>query len=117
MVVDDTAGCRRPLARLLKRAGYAAVCAGDGREALDALDAVAPDLILLALHMPVMDGFAFLAAVRADRRWASLPVVVFSGEAGGSLARAKELGATEALAKGGAVRELLACIHQHLSPA
>ncbi|CAA9212113.1 MAG: hypothetical protein AVDCRST_MAG83-8 [uncultured Arthrobacter sp.] len=116
LIVDDTDACRRPLARLLTRAGYETACAGDGREGLNALEAATPGLILLDLDMPVMDGLTFLAAIRADPRWVSLPVIVFSGEAQRTLARAKELGADEALPKGGpGLRMLLAAIRRHLA--
>jgi DNA-binding response OmpR family regulator len=59
------------------------------------------DLILLDIMMPGMDGFAVLDALRADRRLASIPVLVISGMDGDmqSVARAIELGATDFLPK------------------
>jgi CheY-like chemotaxis protein len=65
LVVDDVALFREPLAASLRLAGYETTCAGNGQEALAAVRAKRPDLILLDLAMPVMDGLSFLKALRA----------------------------------------------------
>ena len=118
LVVDDTPGCRLPMARMLRANGFQTRTACDGREAFDGLSAdgaVPPDLILLDLAMPVMDGPAFLTAVRGDPRWASVPVVVVSGEGPGALEAARRLGAVGAVAKGEfRVGELLDLIRRHI---
>jgi CheY-like chemotaxis protein len=57
---------------------------GDGQMALDRLEAVAPDLIILDVYMPVMDGAAFLRHLRAHPQWAHTPVIALS--AGGPAA-------------------------------
>lgn len=118
LVVDDTPGCRLPMARVLRANGFRTRTACDGREALDVLSAngsVAPDLILLDLDMPVMGGAAFLSALRGDTRWASVPVIVVSGEGPGSLEAARRLGAVEAVGKGEfGVGGLLDLIRRHV---
>ena len=52
---------------------------GDGEEALAAIRAEPPDIVLLDLEMPTLDGFGVLKALRADARWRDLPVIVVTG--------------------------------------
>ena len=78
LVVDDQSDCSEPMAKLLKLCGFEAQTAANGREALDKLHHWSADLVLLDLMMPVMDGFAFLEAIRGHPRWSDLPVIVFS---------------------------------------
>jgi CheY-like chemotaxis protein len=78
LVVDDQSDCSEPMARLLKLCGFDAQTAANGREALDKLNHWSADLVLLDLMMPVMDGFAFLEAIRGHPQWSELPVIVFS---------------------------------------
>src|SRR5437016_5837571 len=59
LVVDDQTDCSEPMARLLGLCGFEAGIAGDGRAALGMLEAFGPDLVLLDLAMPGMDGFDF----------------------------------------------------------
>ena len=59
--------------------GYTAVCAKDGREAVEVLDRVTPDVILLDVRMPRMDGYEFLSWLRGQGRLARIPVIVMSG--------------------------------------
>jgi len=63
LIADDHPIAREPLARLLKYEGYETACAANGIEALDAVRARRPDLILLDLMMPKMNGLAFLRAM------------------------------------------------------
>jgi len=78
LVVDDQADCSEPMARLLGLCGFEAGIAADGRAALEMLQGFGPDLVLLDLAMPGMDGFDFLRAVRGIPRWTDLPVIVFT---------------------------------------
>jgi len=77
LVVDDQADCSEPMARLLGLCGFQAGIAGDGRAALEMLNGFGPDLVLLDLAMPGMDGFEFLRTLRGIPRWTSLSVIVF----------------------------------------
>ena len=79
LVVDDTADCAEPLARLLDKAGHTVRCAANGREALAALVRFRADVIVLDMHMPVMDGVTFLEALRCNAAWSAVRVVVFTG--------------------------------------
>ncbi len=78
LVVDDDAEMRRRLRTVLGRQGFAVREAGDGAEALASVRAARPGLVLLDLTMPVMDGFAFLRALRAMPGGDEVPVVVLS---------------------------------------
>jgi CheY-like chemotaxis protein len=76
LVVEDNEVEREGLATILRREGYAVALAADGRKALDVLRQSPPDLILLDMLMPVMDGWAFLEELRGLGPPA--PVVVMS---------------------------------------
>ena len=78
LVVDDDETIREFVATLLDCEGYRVRTAADGREALDALEAWRPDLIVLDMLMPVMDGAAFLRAQQADPRHRDIPVIMMS---------------------------------------
>ena len=101
LVVEDTPDCMRALTRLLQFQGHTVECAGDGRQALDVLDYFTPDLIILDVMMPVMDGVSFLEAMRAKPSWKAIRVIVFSGCAEGVDAqRLADLGVWEVVTKG-----------------
>ena len=78
LIVDDHAVVREPLAAALVRFGYEAVCARDGVEAERMVHQQPPDLILLDLAMPRMDGLTFLKRLRANDHFKSLPVLVLT---------------------------------------
>ncbi|MCB9692407.1 MAG: response regulator [Alphaproteobacteria bacterium] len=78
LVVDDDAPTRDVLVRMLDAGGIATVEATNGREALDLMESVAPRMVLLDLMMPGMDGFQVAETLRADPRWAGLPIVVLT---------------------------------------
>lgn len=82
LVVDDSRAQRSIMRRLLSAHGIDTTDAADGSEALKLLHAGhAPDVVLLDWNMPVMDGHAFLEALRADRAYDRLKVVVVTSEA------------------------------------
>ena len=79
LVVDDDAEARERVRRTLQRDGWQVREAENGAQALESLDAARPSLILLDLMMPVMDGFAFLRALRG-RPDGAIPVVVLTAK-------------------------------------
>lgn len=101
LVVDDDRMTVTLLEQLLKRNGYCCVLGiTDSRNALDTCNNFDPDLILLDLMMPEVDGFAVLEALRAQISERFLPIVVLTGDtAEETKARALEAGATDFLVK------------------
>jgi CheY-like chemotaxis protein len=81
LIVDDDPDMRDLLAEILVDAGYSANCAGDGAEALEALDSTPMDAVLLDLHMPGMNGQEFLGRRAADPKLAKIPVIIISATA------------------------------------
>jgi CheY-like chemotaxis protein len=78
LVVDDDPDIRSVIELALSDEGYAVTMATNVQEALDRLTDWRPDVILLDLAMPIMDGWAFLAARQADHGLAAIPVIVMS---------------------------------------
>jgi len=100
LVVDDDAGGRRLTRATLTKAGFAVVEAGNGQLALDAIEIEMPDLVLLDVSMPVMDGFSACAALRALPGGDRVPVVMMTGlDDTGSIEHAFEVGATDFITK------------------
>lgn len=90
LVVDDMPYLRDIQVMLLTEAGYSATALGNAREALDRLTELAPDLILLDMSMPEMDGRQFLARLRATPRWQGVPVILTTGKAVDAVALDKD---------------------------
>lgn len=79
LVVDDHPLLRDVQVLLLREAGYTATALAGAREALARLSDLRPDLIVLDLSMPDMNGYQFLRRLRADEVWGGLPVIVATG--------------------------------------
>jgi chemosensory pili system protein ChpA (sensor histidine kinase/response regulator) len=78
MIVDDSLTVRRITSRLLTREGFDVVAAKDGIDALELLQTEAPDVILLDIEMPRMDGFEFTKKVKADAKHSRIPIVMIT---------------------------------------
>jgi DNA-binding response OmpR family regulator len=109
MVVDDDQNIRLVLKYRLEKEGYHVLLAGDGVDALEKVKAEKPDLIILDLTMPRMDGFGFLEEMRGNGKASSVPVIVLTAY-GFEANRAKglELGAVEFVTKPFSPRQLVA---------
>ncbi len=81
LVVDDSAASRELLRHALKGSCEELLEAADGREALEQIAATLPDLVLLDLEMPRVDGYEVLRQVRHDPRWAATHVVAVTARA------------------------------------
>jgi CheY-like chemotaxis protein len=100
LVVDDESDLRQLVAELLLGHGYDVVLAQHGREALERLCECCPDLVLLDLNMPVMDGWQFRAEQRClvEPRLVNIPVLILTG-ADGANQHAATLDAVGAIEK------------------
>jgi chemosensory pili system protein ChpA (sensor histidine kinase/response regulator) len=78
MVVDDSLTVRRVTQRLLSREGYQVVLAKDGVDALEHLQSVSPDVMLVDIEMPRMDGFDLTRNVRGDERTRHIPIIMIT---------------------------------------
>lgn len=100
LVVDDEPEDRRPLAKLLRARGYNVVTAINAYEAMAACKKENPDLILLDVGIPPMDGLTFLMLLRQDPIGRDVPVIVVTGQTDDTTAsRAKDLNVKELLLK------------------
>ncbi|HEU4587337.1 MAG TPA: response regulator [Gemmatimonadales bacterium] len=100
LIVDDSRATRRLMGRILRELGLEVAEAANGREALARLAATRPDFALVDWHMPEMDGFEFVCAVRANPEWANLRVLMVTTETEMSqVARALDAGANEYIMK------------------
>ncbi len=101
LVVDDSRASRIALQRILISVGFDVVEAEHGAHALELLhgdDTI--ELLVVDWHMPVMDGLALIKAIRKDRRWETLPIVMVSAEVDQKqIARAVMAGADEYVMK------------------
>lgn len=79
LVVDDDSGIRDSLAECLEAEGYRVSTAQNGADALERLAEARPDVIVVDLLMPVMNGYQFLARIREDAALGRIPVVLMSG--------------------------------------
>jgi CheY-like chemotaxis protein len=82
LLAEDDEFSRDMLVRRLERQGFEMIAAADGREALLAARTHHPDLILMDLDMPVLDGRAALRALKSDPHTFKIPVIVLSAHAG-----------------------------------
>ncbi|HUQ27512.1 MAG TPA: Hpt domain-containing protein [Usitatibacter sp.] len=116
MVVDDSLTVRKITGRMLAREGYEFVTAKDGVDALQQLQDVTPDCILLDVEMPRMDGFEFTRNVRADAGTRAIPIIMITSRtADKHRNHAIELGVNEYMGKPYQEDQLLALIKRYTS--
>ena len=100
MVVDDSLTVRRVTQRFLTREGYQVMLAKDGVDALEQLQTVTPDLMLVDIEMPRMDGFDLTRNVRGDSRTRHIPIIMITSRTATKHRNyAMELGVNEYLGK------------------
>src|ERR671935_1947935 len=99
LIVEDDQGVSNALEDILRDSGYSAEAASDGREALARMRERRPDLVVLDLMLPGLDGWGFLTARESDRELASVPVLVVSAVGPVGRRRAGDLGAPVFLPK------------------
>jgi CheY-like chemotaxis protein len=101
LVVDDTALARESVAKLLEYEGFKTIRAANGKQAYATLYIQKPDLVLLDLMMPEMDGITFLRMIRRNPRWEHIPVIVLTGlrDHNQLVERARELNVSDMVSK------------------
>ncbi len=118
LVADDNADMREYLTHLLQTSGYEVSGVTDGQQALEAIRAHVPDLVISDVMMPRLDGLQLLAALRQDSRTAGLPVLLLSARAGQEASVEGLLaGADDYLVKPFAAADLLARVHANVELA
>ena len=116
MVVDDSLTVRRVTQRLLERQGYTVLLAKDGVDALRQLQDVKPDIMLVDIEMPRMDGYDLTRNVRGNKKTAEIPIIMITSRTAEKHRKtAFELGVNEYLGKPYQEDELLKFIKQYLA--
>ena len=120
LVIDDTALARESVSKLLEYEGFRAMRAKNGKEGWAMMYNDTPDLILLDLMMPEMDGITFLKMLRRSTLWKDMPVIVLTGvnDDDKLITRAWELKVNDLIPKHSfGFEDLLARVKQHLPVA
>src|SRR5213082_672386 len=116
LVIEDEPANIETLSTLLKERGYNINIATNGRQGLDVLERIRPDLILLDIMMPEMDGFETCRRIKASTAWREIPIIFLTAKTDtADIVRAFELGAVDYVAKPFNAHELLARINTHLT--
>ena len=118
LIIDDMPIFREPIAACLKLEGYDTQCAGDGKEGLEMARKRTPDLILLDMAMPGMDGIQVLQKLRGEPSTATVPVLMLTAVADRErVVQAIQYGAREYMLKSRfSTRELVTRIQKYLAP-
>jgi len=112
MVVDDSITVRKVTSRLLERSGYKVMTAKDGVDAMGLLQEIVPDMMLLDIEMPRMDGFELATHMRNDERLKHVPIIMITSRTGDKhRERAFEIGVNDYLGKPYQESELLTSIN------
>ncbi|MCK6628161.1 MAG: response regulator [Anaerolineae bacterium] len=117
LYVDDDPILSQLVPLVLEQQGLQVQTASNGSEGVEKALAWLPDLILMDLTMPMMDGFQAAAALRADPRTRHIPIVALSGTSEAhELARVQELGMNGFILKSGSANDLIKTIQAYLPP-
>ena len=115
LVVDDAKNIILVIEKSLAKAGYDVYSVRDGVNALKKARSLEPDLILLDVLLPRMNGFLILEALKEDALTENIPVIIFSAKAEKKdLLKARKLGASDYLVKPVKPRELLAAVEENI---
>jgi chemosensory pili system protein ChpA (sensor histidine kinase/response regulator) len=118
MVVDDSVTMRKVTGRVLERHNFEVVTAKDGIDALERMAERVPDLMLLDIEMPRMDGYELAGAMRSDSRLRDVPIVMITSRTGDKhRQRAFELGVNRYLGKPYQEPELMRNVYELLGIA
>lgn len=115
LIVDDTLKNIQLLGTILKKADYEISVASDGKQALKLLETVTPDLILLDIMMPDIDGYEVCQIIKKDKVLRSIPIIFLTGKTDTSdIVKGFEVGAADYVMKPYKTAELMARVQQQL---
>ena len=116
MVVDDNPTLRELITVQLQSSGYNVIEAKDGREAVELVRQGCPDLILMDIQMPVMDGLDATRLIRSIRELCQMPIIAFSayGEGEDNRRNALEAGCTDYVSKTVGIAQLPNIVERYI---
>ncbi len=116
LIVEDTPANIQTLTAILKEQDYQISVATNGRQALQVIEKMRPDLVLMDIMMPEMDGYEACRQIKASPRWRDLPIIFLSAKSEtDDIVRGFELGAVDYVSKPFNAHELLARVRTHLT--
>jgi len=116
LLIEDEPMNIQALSAILKEHGYQISVATSGQQAIDLLERIRPDLILLDIMMPGIDGFETCRRIKASTSWREIPLIFLTARTGTEdLVRGFEVGAVDYVAKPFNAHELLARVRTHLA--
>jgi two-component system cell cycle response regulator DivK len=116
LVVDDQPDNRQIIRDMLASTDCEITEAEDGEQALEAIAKQRPDLILMDIQLPIIDGYTATRKIKADPAMRSIPIIAVTSYAlSGEEKKAREAGCDDYVPKPFSPRQLLAKIRQHLS--
>jgi adenylate cyclase len=116
LIIDDAPANIQTLSTILKERGYNINIATNGRQGLEVLERIRPDLILLDIMMPEMDGFETCRRIKGSTAWREIPIIFLTAKTDtADIVRGFELGAVDYVAKPFNAHELLARVNTHLT--
>ena len=116
LVVEDQEDNRQILRDLLRSADYEMIEAVDGEEALTAVTKRRPDLILMDIQLPILDGYEATRRIKADPAFCSIPIIAVTSYAlSGDEAKARQAGCDDYVTKPYSPRQLLAKVKEYLA--
>jgi len=116
LIVDDEPNIVISLEYLLKREGWETAVAGDGEAALAALEQAPPDLVILDVMLPRLNGFEVCRRIRADPRWRALRILMLTAKGRDiEMEKGLGLGADAYVTKPFSTKDLVARIHALLA--
>ncbi|REJ79512.1 MAG: response regulator [Acidobacteria bacterium] len=115
LVVDDSPTIRKLISLKLQKCGHETVCAVDGVDALEKINDVVPDLVLLDITMPRMDGYQVCKLIRGNEATKDVPVVMISGKDGFfDKVRGKMVGTSDYITKPFGPETLMRTVNEYL---
>jgi putative two-component system response regulator len=115
LIVDDDPSIQNLLSQILTRKGYETILASDGKTALEKIAASSPDLVLLDLIMPGLDGFEVAGRIKGNEETSGIPVILITGlDSVLNHVTALEIGVDDFMSKTAAHAEIVARVRTHL---